>query len=471
MLFNSFEFVFFLPLVLAGHWLLRGRWRTGLLLVASYLFYGWWDPRFLGLIALSTLIDYVVALGIGSSDVETRRRLLLGVSLVANLGILFAFKYSGFFVESAVELLESLGLEANPPFLRIVLPVGISFYTFQTISYTFDVFRRRIEPSRDLLTFGLYVAYFPQLVAGPIERARELLPQLEAERRFPDRQKILSGLVLIAMGLFKKVAIADVMAPIVNIAFAAPGNQSSLSLLVGVYAFALQIYGDFSGYTDVARGTSRLFGIELMRNFEQPYLSRNITEFWRTWHISLSNWLHDYLYIPLGGNRKGSTRTYVNLMIVMVLGGLWHGAAWTFVIWGFLHGAFLAIHRMIGNYSPRGYQGRFGARRDWLPTLVTFNLVCFAWIFFRAPQISSAVDYVRGLFSFTAGLPPTSWMTLLVPAMLIVLVIDIAQRNSNDHEVILTWRPLAQGFAYAVFFLGVLVFSGGPAVPFIYFQF
>lgn len=471
MLFNSFEFAVFLPLVFVAYWLLSTRWRNPFLVAASYVFYGWWDPRFLSLIVLSTLVDYIIARKIHESDDEKKRRALLGVSLVVNLGILFAFKYSGFFIESATALLHNLGLEANPPFLRIVLPVGISFYTFQTISYTFDVFRRRIEPSSDLLTFALYVAYFPQLVAGPIERARHLLPQIEANRTFPDQERVVSGLMLVGLGLFKKVAIADVMAQIVNVAFAAPGTQSSLSLLVGVYAFALQIYGDFSGYTDIARGTSRLFGIELMRNFEQPYLSRNITEFWRTWHVSLSSWLHDYLYIPLGGNRRGRRRTYVNLMAVMVLGGLWHGAAWTFVVWGFLHGAFLAIHRMSGNYLPRGYQGRFSLRRDWLPTLVTFNLVCFAWIFFRAPNLSSAWTYVIGLFSFRPGLPVTSWLILLFPALLLIFLIDVAQRNSDDHEVILSWRPAAQGLAYATFILGIVVFSGGPSVPFIYFQF
>ena len=471
MLFNSLQFALFLPVVFAVHWALRQRGRTVFLLVASYLFYGWWDPRFLSLLGFSTLIDYFVAKAIDSTTVERRRKLLLATSMIVQLGILGFFKYSGFFVQSAVDLLTSIGVEANPSFLRIVLPVGISFYTFQTMSYTIDVFRRRIPASRDLFSFALFVSYFPQLVAGPIERAGRLLPQIQAHRNFPSGEKIASGLVLIGLGLFKKVAIADVMAPIVNAAFANPSSQSSLALLVGIYAFALQIYGDFSGYTDIARGSSRLFGIELMRNFEQPYLSRNITEFWRTWHVSLSSWLHDYLYVPLGGNRKGPRRTYLNLMIVMVLGGLWHGAAWTFVAWGALHGIFLAVHRMLGHYSPRGFQGKFSFRRDALRAFLTFNLVCIAWVFFRAPSFESAWDYLIGLVVLRPGLPPISWLVLLVPAAVMVFLLDLAQRNADDHDVILTWRPVAQGLVYATFLLGVVVFSGGPTIPFIYFQF
>jgi alginate O-acetyltransferase complex protein AlgI len=471
MVFNTLEFAIFLPVVFAVHWLLPYRGRLVFLLAASYLFYGWWDPRFLSLLAFSTLIDYFVARAMDTTPIERRRKQFLLVSIVVQLGILGFFKYSGFFVESAAALLNSIGLEANLPLLNIILPVGISFYTFQTMSYTIDVYRRRIPACRSLLTFALFVAYFPQLVAGPIERAGRLLPQMEAHREFPSGERIASGLVLIGLGLFKKVAIADVMAPIVDASFADPSSQSSLALMVGVYAFALQIYGDFSGYTDIGRGASRLLNIELMRNFEQPYLSRNITEFWRTWHVSLSSWLHDYLYVPLGGNRKGPRRTYLNLMIVMVLGGLWHGAAWTFVIWGALHGLFLIVHRLTGHYSPRGYQGRFSLRHDGLRALITFNLVCLAWVFFRAPSVASAWDYLTGILALRPGVPPVSWVLLLVPAAVLVFLIDLAQRNSDEHDVILTWKPAYQGLVYATFFLGILIFSGGPMIPFIYFQF
>lgn len=471
MVFNSFEFAFFLPLVFLIYWRVKRQQQNWLLLAASYVFYGWWDYRFLGLIIISTLVDFFLGLKIRATEVESRRRQFLSMSLVLNLGLLGAFKYAGFFVESGADLLRSLGLEPNPPLLRVIVPVGISFYTFQTISYTFDVFRRRIEPTRNLLDFAVYVAFFPQLVAGPIERARRLLPQIQSDRKLPHAADVGSGLLLIGMGLFKKVAIADVMAPIVDVAFATTGTASSLELLVGLYAFSLQIYGDFSGYSDIARGTSRLFGIELMRNFEQPYLSRNVTEFWRTWHVSLSTWLHDYLYIPLGGNRRGPRRTYLNLMIVMVLGGLWHGAAWTFVIWGAMHGIYLAIHRASGRYVPRGFQGRFSLSRDLLPTLATFHLVALAWIFFRAPDVQVAWSYILGLFSLRPGVPSFGWLALLLPAIAAIAILDIAQRNADDHEVVLSWRPAYQGIAYSSFVLGVILFSGGPTVPFIYFQF
>jgi D-alanyl-lipoteichoic acid acyltransferase DltB (MBOAT superfamily) len=309
------------------------------------------------------------------------------------------------------------------------------------------------------------------LVAGPIERAQNLMPQIVRSRVRPDGKQVASALVLILLGLFKKVAIADVMAPIADAAFNAPGGSSFVTLLVGLYAFALQIYGDFSGYTDIGRGASRLMGIELMENFNQPYLSRNITSFWRTWHISLSNWLHDYLYIPLGGNRNGRFNTYRNLMIVMLLGGLWHGAAWTFVIWGGLHGIYLSVHRAFGKYAPRGYQGRFSFRRDFLPVFITFHLVALAWVFFRAESVAGALGYLEGLFSLQPGFTNRDHLVLFAGAALCVVLLDIAQRNAAQHEVTLQWRPLWQGVAYGSLLLALIVFSGGALTPFIYFQF
>lgn len=470
-IFNSLEFVVFLPLVLIAYFRLRHKGQNLMLLIASYVFYGWWDYRFLALLAFSTFVDFAVGHYLGrTEDPKTRKRLLI-TSVVVNLAALGSFKYFNFFVDSAGAVLERLGLSANLPTLRIILPVGISFYTFQSMSYAFDVYRRRLEPARSPLDFALYVAYFPQLVAGPIERAQALLPQITRPRVRPTSSQVSSGLLLILIGLFKKVAIADVMAPIVESAFATPKANSSIALLVGLYAFALQIYGDFSGYTDIARGTSRLLGIELMENFSQPYLSRNITAFWRTWHISLSTWLYDYLYIPLGGNRKGRLATYRNLMIVMLLGGLWHGAAWTFVIWGGLHGIYLAIHRWRGKYVPRGYQGRFVLRRDIIPALATFHLVAFAWIFFRADSLSTAISYVQRLFQFRIAVPDPNSLILVAAAALAVVSIDLWQRNSGSHEVMLQWRPAWQGLAYASLLLAIVVFSGGPVTPFIYFQF
>ena len=304
MLFNSLQFAAFFLAFLAVYHQLRGRSRAALLLVGSYVFYGLWDWRFLGLLALSTVVDFTIGWRLDRTDNARRRSGLLAVSMTVNLGLLGVFKYANFFVDSFAALLDDIGLEPNEPFLSIVLPVGISFYTFQTMSYTIDIYRRRLEPVRDLLVFATFVAYFPQLVAGPIERARVLLPQLVDDDRRVGPDRVVSGLSLILLGLFKKVVLADGVAGIADRAFDDPGSQSWVAAAAGVLAFAIQIYGDFSGYTDVARGVSRLLGIELTLNFTQPYLSRNITEFWRRWHISLSNWLRDYLYIPLGGKPR-----------------------------------------------------------------------------------------------------------------------------------------------------------------------
>ena len=298
MTFNSLQFAVFLPTVLALYWW-RPKLQNVLLLGASYVFYGFWDPRFLGLILLSTIIDYSVARGIDASDEDGRRRLLVMTSVIANLSILGVFKYFNFFADSFDDLLEGFGVGALAPSLSLTLPIGISFYTFQTMSYTIDVYRRRMSAETNLLNVAVYVAFFPQLVAGPIERATHLMPQVTGERTFPNQSQRLEGLALIALGIFKKVVLADAVAPIVERAFSDPGSQSSLTLLLSLYGFAVQIYADFAGYSDVARGASMLLGFDLVENFRQPYLSRNITTFWRTWHISLSNWLRDYLYICL----------------------------------------------------------------------------------------------------------------------------------------------------------------------------
>jgi alginate O-acetyltransferase complex protein AlgI len=470
MLFNSVEFALFLPIVLALYWATRFRAQNAILLVASYVFYGAWDYRFLSLIVLSTLVDFSCGLGLGRTEDEVKRRRLLAVSLVANLGILATFKYYGFFVESALGFLSWFGLHPNPPLLQVLLPVGISFYTFQTISYTFDVYRRRIEPTRSLLTFATYVAFFPQLVAGPIERAKHLLPQMQAPRKRPTAEVLRSGLFLILLGLFKKVAVADAVAPIVNDAFAAGSSAGAGTLLFGVLAFSLQIYGDFSGYSDIARGTSRLFGIELVRNFEQPYLSRNITEFWRTWHISLSAWLHDYLYVPLGGNQRGRFNTYRNLLLTMLLGGLWHGAAWTFIVWGGLHGLLLTGHRALGGYVPRG-RPTAPRLRDAGKILLTFSAVSLVWIFFRAESLGDAVDYLGGLFGNAWGVVDIDALVLVTFSGLVLFVIDVAQRTTGEHPVVLRWPAAVRGATVAVLLVSVVIWAGGSAQPFIYFQF
>lgn len=475
MLFNSPEFFVFLPIVLGIYFLLSWRMQNAWLLLASYVFYGSWDWRFLGLIFVSTAVDYLVGMGLGQSDDTRRRKHLLVVSMVTNLGILGVFKYYGFFIGSMAALLESFGFQAHTPVLQIVLPVGISFYTFQTMSYTIDVYRRRIDPTRDPLTFALYVAYFPQLVAGPIERAHHLLPMLAAPRqvRWLD---IAVGFELVVIGFFKKVAVADTLGPLVDSRFADPGLVSGMDLLITTYLFAFQIYGDFSGYSDIARGTSRFFGVDLMRNFNQPYLSQSITEFWRRWHISLSTWLRDYLYISIGGNRRGPGRTYVNLMVTMLLGGLWHGANWTFVIWGGLHGAYLAVHKAFLSLNGTGKPVR--DMRFWpglLKVFVTFQLVCLTWVFFRAADFSSAIDILTRILTWSAAagdIPP-----LVVGERILILVgtllcLDVWQARRGDHALMVSWHWVPRAIGYATLILLTLGLGNViDEVPFIYFQF
>ncbi len=354
--------------------------------------------------------------------------------------------------------------------LTIVLPVGISFYTFQTMSYTIDIYRGRLAPTKNLLSFAVFVAFFPQLVAGPIERAKHLLPQFEVRRSAVGWQQVGSGLYLILLGLFKKVVLADSVAPIVEEAFAGADSAGWIQLLIGVYAFSLQIYGDFSGYSSIARGSARLLGIDLMVNFNQPYLSRNITQFWRTWHISLSTWLRDYLYISLGGNRGTRLATYRNLMITMLLGGLWHGPSWEFVIWGGLHGLYLIAHRRL-RHAHEGGENDAPKLRDAPAIVATFHLVALAWVFFRAPDLTQALEYLDGLLTLRAGPIPWDSIVLVVPLMLASLGLDLAQRRGGSHEAILAWPAMRRGLVYGTFLVGIVLFSGQPTVPFLYFQF
>jgi D-alanyl-lipoteichoic acid acyltransferase DltB (MBOAT superfamily) len=469
MIFNSLQYALFLPVVVGLYWALPRRYRTPLLLVASYVFYGAWDWRFLGLLLLSTVVDYSIGLRLDATDDERRRKLLLLASVGVNLSILGFFKYADFFIDSAQELMGSVGLDASDASLRFILPVGISFYTFQTMSYSFDVYRRRIPACREPLTFAVYVAFFPQLVAGPIERARHLLPQLSADRPPPDADHVRSALTLIVLGLVKKVVLADQVAPYVNDAFGHADQAGSLALVVGVVGFAFQIYLDFSAYTDIARGSARLLSVDLIHNFRQPYLSPDITDFWRRWHISLSNWLRDYLYIPLGGNRGSRLETYRNLMLTMLLGGLWHGAGWTFIVWGGLHGTYLAVHKAwrpdAGDRVPRSIVTRV------LSTLATFGLVCFAWIFFRAASIGEAIDIIDGIAAFGGPSPDAAalWVTGLVGAA--TLAIDLVTRRSRDPVGTLNRHPELAGVLLGVAAAGLIVSSGTDAVPFIYFQF
>ncbi len=467
MLFNSVQFALFFAIVIAAYWRSPPRLRNPILLVGSYFFYANWDWRFLGLLLISTVVDFSIGARLSRANTSWVRKVLLAVSMLVNLGILGVFKYANFFVDSFADVLRDVGLEPNEPFLSVILPVGISFYTFQTMSYTIDVYRRRLEPVSDFIVFATFVAYFPQLVAGPIERARILLPQLQSNDRSLSLDRVQSGLGLILLGLFKKVVLADGVAGAADRAFTDPATLSSVSVAVGVLAFAIQIYGDFSGYTDMARGVSRLLGIELTLNFSQPYLSRNITEFWRRWHISLSNWLRDYLYIPLGGNRHGVIRTYLNLMITMLLGGLWHGASWNFVVWGGLHGLFLVAHRLVfgGSVSDQPLRPR-----DLPSVALTFATVAAVWIFFRAEDFSVSAAVFRGLW-FQSGELLAGDAIVVLWAFVTMIVVDSGARAQLFSPTVLRRQPATSGIVVGLALAGILLFSGGVPRPFVYFQF
>ncbi|MEM9652844.1 MAG: MBOAT family protein [Actinomycetota bacterium] len=468
MIFNSLEFGVFFLAVLLVYWAVPHRAQNRLLLAASYFFYGWWDWRFLGLLVFSTVVDYLVGRRMEAADDGPGRQRLLAVSIVANLGVLGLFKYFGFFADSLDQALEGVGLSPLAPTVSIVLPVGISFYTFQSMSYTIDVYRRRLAPIDDLLDFALYVSFFPQLVAGPIERATRLLPQITGTRRIPDGGSVAGGLLLILVGLVKKVVIADMAADLVTTTFGRSAEAGGLELLIAVYAFAIQIYGDFSGYSDIARGTAWLLGIELMVNFRQPYLATSITDFWRRWHISLSTWLRDYLYIPLGGNRSGAGRTYRNLMIVMLLGGLWHGPAWTFVAWGLLHGLYLASERYFNLGGPTSLRSVSGVFR----LVLTFHLVALAWIFFRADGFDQALEVLGGIVTLRPGpMPLAAFVNVLVALGGLVVALDITQHLRDDETGLRGLHPGLQGLLVGTGLALIVLMSGGEGEPFVYFQF
>ncbi len=472
MLFNSPEFFLFLAIVLALYYSLSHRYQNYMLLVASYLFYSFWDYRYLSLILLSTGVDYFVSHAISRTSVESRRKLLLILSILVNLGVLGFFKYYGFFIDNAARVLSYAGLEPNLPILYFLLPVGISFYTFQTMAYTIDVYKGKMKPVDNIVDFSLYVCYFPQLVAGPIERPQNLVPALQRKRTVTT-EMFTTGCVLILIGLFRKVVIADAIGMQVDPVFGAPESYSTPIVLKALYLFALQIYCDFAGYSDIARGTSRLLGIELMQNFNQPYFAANISEFWRRWHISLSTWLRDYLYIPLGGNRGGLFNTNRNLMLTMLLGGLWHGAAWSFVVWGGLHGLYLIGYRMLGG-SDKPSEAKVTTKLwSWkriASVLLTFHLVLITWIFFRAPGISMALTYIRQILAFEQMDTLATVLPAIIMPWLLVMLIDIPQYWSGKHTFILQWSPLARNAVIAVILFFILLGIGSRA-PFIYFQF
>ena len=409
MLFNSLDFALFLPIFFILYWFVTSKklkLQNLLIVIASYVFYGWWDYRFLALIVFSTLIDYIIGLEIWKAR-DKKQRLkfyLLLVSIFVNVGFLGFFKYYNFFVENFISAFSFFGYEIGSSTLNIILPVGISFYTFQTMSYTIDIYKGKLKPTKNFIGFAAFVSFFPQLVAGPIERATNLLPQILTKRKF-DQNQAIQGLRLVLWGLFKKVVIADALAPSVDVIFSDYTTYPSQILIMGAVFFAFQIYCDFSGYSDIARGLAKFLGLELMVNFNFPYFSRSIAEFWRKWHISLSTWFRDYLYIPLGGSRAGASKSLRNVFIIFLVSGFWHGANWTFIAWGGIH-ALLFVPSFITKNNRNHLEDVMPNKyflpslRDTLQILYTFFIVTVAWVFFRANSIEAAIDYLYHIFQF-----------------------------------------------------------------------
>jgi len=475
MLFNSFIFLIFLSIVIPVYYYSNPPFRKIFLLAFSYFFYGYWDYRFCSLLLISTVIDFYTGKFIYIQNDEKIRKRILLISLFSNLGILGFFKYYNFFIDSFSGLATTFGLQFDYLHLNIILPVGISFYTFQTLTYTIDIYRKEIQPVKSFVDFALYVSFFPQLVAGPIERAKNLLPQI-SKMPTPTKTQFSQGFALITMGMFKKVLIGDTTGRIVDQIFAQPQYYASSEMLMGLILFAIQIYADFSGYSSIARGTAKWMGIELMENFNQPYLAANITEFWRRWHISLSTWLKDYLYISLGGNRKGNSRTYINLMLTMLLGGLWHGAGWTFVVWGGLHGIFLAIHKFIigENKITNSYKfDSFKGLSKYLGKVFFLNIiVLITWLFFRAKTFSEAIYFFEKFIFWESGNFDGRVLIMTLSFSIVTLLIDFFEYYFKDHEFLLRLKPeYRYGFAFVTWVLILLYMFQATPMPFIYFQF
>jgi D-alanyl-lipoteichoic acid acyltransferase DltB (MBOAT superfamily) len=451
-----------------------------LIVAASYLFYGWWDWRFLSLILFSTIIDYSVGLGLSNQEDPKKRKLLLWTSILVNLGFLGFFKYYNFFLDNFVTAFSFFGIELKANSLNVILPVGISFYTFQTLSYSIDVYKRKLEPTKDFIAFSAFVSFFPQLVAGPIERATHLLPQFYKKRTF-DYSKAVDGMRQILWGFFKKVLIADNCAVFANLIFNNSADYSGSTLVLGALFFTFQIYGDFSGYSDIAIGTSRLFGFDLMRNFNFPYFSRDIAEFWRRWHISLSTWFRDYLYIPLGGSRGGSWLKIRNTFIIFLVSGFWHGANWTFIIWGLLNALYI-MPSIILNTNRNNLE--IVAKGKNLPTLkelfsilITFGLTVLAWIFFRAENIRHALSYISEIFSSSLfSIPKFVGMKDALTTLVLVAIFVLIEWKGREGQYAIstigqTWnRPLRWIF-YSLIIFTIGMFMPSVESPFIYFQF
>jgi len=467
-LFNTFAFVLFFAAVLPLYWLIPARLKTNCLLAASYFFYAFWDWRFLVLMIIITVINFYLSRSMARKSGKSRKRLLtLIVSL--NLIALATFKYLNFFVESFVSLLGAFGYKPGFTLINIILPLGISFVTFKAISYAVDIYNRELQAAKSVIEFGIFLSYFPYMIAGPIMSAKVMLPQLRVLPTRLTSGSINSALLLIALGFFKKTVIGDYSAPLVNRIFENNTYFDWKTLLVGIFAFSLQIYGDFSGYSDMARGISRLLGIELMRNFEEPYLSRNITEFWRRWHISLSNWFKKYLYLPLGGNRNGFQRGLLNLLIVMTIAGLWHGASFTFLVWGAIQGTLLILHKLIVRYNPVPNLLKHFYTLVILKTGFTFCVVSLAWVFFRAESLHTAIEMLTRIAGKDGGTFDRLDFLQLLILIMICLGTDLIVRQYRSARF--TLGTYTSGFVIGILLAVSLTFRASEIVPFVYFQF
>ena len=479
MYFNSIDFAIFLPIVFILYWFITQkhlRLQNALLVIASYVFYGWWDWRFLSLIIFSSLVDYTIGLQLQKQSRLVVRKRLLWTSIIVNLGFLGFFKYYNFFVDNFIEAFSFFGQQISPNTLDIILPVGISFYTFQTLSYTIDVYKKKLAPTNDLISFLAFVSFFPQLVAGPIERATHLLPQFYKKRQFHYSQAV-DGCRQMLWGFFKKIVIADNCAEYANQIFNASDTHTGSTLLIGALFFTFQIYGDFSGYSDIAIGTSRLFGFDLKQNFAFPYFSRDIAEFWRRWHISLSTWFRDYLYIPLGGSRGGTWMKVRNTFIIFLVSGFWHGANWTFIIWGFLNALYflplLLAKRNRTHLNVVAQDRRLPTLKELLSMGLTFGLTVLAWIFFRAETVGHAFNYLKGIFNTSLLSLPTIRPTNLLVLLLFFMSIEwVGRRHRYAIEVIfLKQSRLLRWSFYMLLIVLTFIFSSQTEQEFIYFQF
>lgn len=477
MLFNSFNFALFLPIVFCLYWFITKKIKSQniLLLLASYFFYACWDWRFLFLLVFSTLLDYVTGIKMAESKTKRIKKIWLVISIVINLGFLGVFKYYNFFAESFASAISYLGFNVNPWSLNVILPVGISFYTFHGLSYVLDIYNDKIKAERNFIDYSVFVSFFPLLVAGPIERATHLLPQIKQKRTF-DYANAVNGLKQILWGLFKKMVIADQCAEYVNIIFANHDSLGASTLVLGAVLFAFQIYGDFSGYSDIAIGTARLFGIDLLRNFAYPYFSRNIAEFWRRWHISLSSWFRDYLYIPLGGSKGSMWIKVRNVFIIFLVSGFWHGANWTFIIWGLLNAIYILpsilfqTNRVNLNIVAQGKL--FPSAKELLNIFITFFLTVFAWIFFRSDSLSEAIVFISNIFDSSLLSMPTIRPVYLFIFLFLFLVIEwIGRETPFAIEKFFITRPrLIRWTFYFILVIAIINYSGGEQ-QFIYFQF